>query len=80
MTVAKITVSLDATVAERARRDVAEGRARSVSAWLNEAALAKVADDDLASVLADFFDETGGPLTDAELAAARDLLGAAAAG
>jgi cytochrome P450 len=74
MTVAKVTVSLDPAVAERARRDVAEGRAKSLSAWLNDAGRARVEGDDLAEVLAELFDETGGPLTDQELAQARERL------
>lgn len=71
MTVAKVTVSLDPQVADRARRDVAEGRAKSVSAWLNDAARARVEQDELSAILAEIFDETGGPLTAEELADAR---------
>jgi hypothetical protein len=74
MTVTKVTVSLDPAVAERARRDVAEGRAKSLSAWLNDAGRARVEGEDLAGVLAELFDETGGPLTDQELARARQRL------
>jgi len=74
MTVTKVTVSLDPAVAERARRDVAEGRAKSLSAWLNEAGRERVEGDDLAQVLAELFEETGGPLTDQELAQARQRL------
>lgn len=74
MTVAKVTVSLDPAVAERARLDVAEGRAKSVSAWLNDAGRARVESEDLAAVLADLFDDTGGPLTERELAEARRRL------
>jgi len=74
MTVAKVTVSLDPVVAERARQDVAEGRAKSVSAWLNDAGRARVEGEDLAAVLAELFDATGGPLTDDELARARRRL------
>lgn len=74
MTVAKVTVSLDPVVAERARQDVAEGKAKSVSAWLNDAGRARVDDEDLAVVLAEVFDDTGGPLTEHELAEARQRL------
>lgn len=74
MTVIKVTVSLDPAVAERARRDVAEGRAKSLSAWLNDAGRARVEGEDLAQVLAELFDETGGPLTDEELSRARQRL------
>lgn len=74
MTVTKVTVSLDPAVAERARRDVAEGRAKSLSAWLNDAGRARIEGEDLAQVLAELFDETGGPLTDEELSRARQRL------
>lgn len=74
MTVSKVTVSLDPAVAERARRAVADGRAKSVSAWLNAAGRAQVDADDLAEVLAELFDDTGGPLTEQELAQARHRL------
>lgn len=70
MTVTKVTVSLDPDVAEQAKRDVAAGRARSVSAWINEAAKARIERQDLEIVLADLFDATGGPPTEAELAEA----------
>jgi hypothetical protein len=71
MTVAEVTVSLDPAVAERARRDVAEGKAKSLSAWLTEAGRARGEGEDLAGVLAELFDETGGPPTEQELARAR---------
>lgn len=74
MTVSKVTVSLDPAVAERARQDVAEGRAKSVSAWLNDAGRARADGEDLAVVLAELFDDTGGPLTEQELAQARQRL------
>ena len=74
MTTTKVTVSLDPAVAERARRDVAEGKAKSLSAWLNDAGRARVEGEDLAEVLAELFDETGGPLSDQELALARQRL------
>jgi hypothetical protein len=74
MTVTKVTVSLDPVVAERARRDVAEGKAKSLSAWLNDAGRARVEGEDLAVVLAEIFRDTGGPPTDAELTRARQRL------
>lgn len=77
MTVSKLTVSLDPEVAERARRDVAEGKAKSVSAWLNEAGWSRAEGEDLAHVLAEVFDDTGGPLTEQELDQARRRLAAA---
>jgi hypothetical protein len=77
MTVSKVTVSLDPAIAERARRDVAEGRAKSVSAWLNDAARERIEDEDLASVLSDLFEATGGALSEQELAEARRRLAVA---
>lgn len=77
MTVVKVTVSLDPAIMDRARADVAEGKARSVSAWLNEAARARVESDDLADVLAELFGETGGPLTEQELVRARQRIASA---
>ena len=74
MTVTKVTVSLDPAVAERARRDVAEGKAKSLSAWLNDAGRARAEGQDLAQVLAELFDETGGPLAEEEVARARQRL------
>jgi hypothetical protein len=41
---------------------------------LNEAGRARLESEDLAAVLAELFDETGGPLTDRELAAARERM------
>ncbi len=77
MTVTKVTVSLDSVVAERARQDVAAGRSRSFSSWINEAARAQVEREDLAEVLADLLDETGGPITQAELVEAGQRLSSA---
>ncbi len=74
MTVSKVTVSLDPAVAHRARQDVAEGRAKSVSAWLNEAGQARMEGEDLAAVLTDIFNQTGGPPSEEELDRARRRL------
>lgn len=74
MTVSKVSVSLDTAVTERARADVADGRAASVSAWINEAARARMGREELGAVLADLLDEAGGPLTDQERATARQRL------
>lgn len=68
MTVAKVTVSLDPDVADRAKRDVATGKAKSLSSWLNEAAKSRIEREDLEVVLAELLDEAGGPPTEAELA------------
>jgi hypothetical protein len=74
MTAAKVSVSLDPVVAERAREDIAAGKAKSLSAWLNEAGRARVERDDLSSVLTEIFDATGGPLSEQELTRARARL------
>jgi hypothetical protein len=54
MGASKVSVSLDPAVAQRARDDVAAGKAKSLSAWLNEAGRARLERDDLSGVLADF--------------------------
>lgn len=77
MTAAKITVSLDPEVVAMAHEAVAEGRARSVSNFLNDAGRARGERETLADVLADIFASTGGPLTDAERADAQARLDAA---
>ena len=74
MTASKVSISLDPVVAERAREDIAAGRAKSLSAWLNEAGRARVERDELSSVLAEIFDASGGPLSEQELASARTRL------
>ena len=74
MTASKVSVSLDPVVAERAREDIAAGKAKSLSAWLNEAGRARVERDDLSVVLAEIFDASGGPLSEQELASARTRL------
>ena len=74
MTVSKVSISLDPVVAERARADIAAGRAKSLSAWLNDAGRAQLEREELGDVLAAIFDATGGPLSEEELAAARRRL------
>ncbi|MGH9155127.1 MAG: hypothetical protein ACRD1K_04605 [Acidimicrobiales bacterium] len=74
MTVTKMTVSLDPDVADRAKRDVAAGRAKSVSSWINEAAKARIEREDLEFVLAELLNEAGGPPSVAELAEAAGRL------
>ncbi len=74
MTASKVSISLDPVVAEHAREDIAAGRAKSLSAWLNEAGRARVERDDLSSVLAEIFDASGGPLSEQELTSARNRL------
>lgn len=77
MTVTKVTVSLDPAVADRAKQDVAAGKAKSLSSWLNDAARAHVEREDLGAVLAELLDETGGPLSGPEVAEAKTRLTAA---
>lgn len=74
MTASKVSSSLDPVVAERARADIAAGRAKSLSAWLNDAARVRLEREELGDVLAAILDSTGGSLTSAELAAARQRL------
>jgi hypothetical protein len=74
MTASKVSISLDPLVAERARADISAGRAKSLSAWLNAAALAQLEREELGDVLASILDATGGPLSEQELAAARQRL------
>jgi hypothetical protein len=74
MTASEVSISLDPVVAERARDDIAAGKAKSLSAWLDEAGRARVERDDLSSVLAEIFEATGGPLSERELSSARARL------
>jgi hypothetical protein len=78
MTSSKVSISLDPVVAERARADIAAGRARSLSAWLNEAGRARAEREDLAVVLAEIFEAGGGPVSEQELSDARRRLAEAA--
>ena len=74
MTASKVSISLDPLVAERARADIAAGRAKSLSAWLNDAARVRLEREELRDVLAAILDNAGGPLTPQELADARQRL------
>jgi len=71
----KIAVSLPNEVVEQAQRAVAEGRSRSVSAYVADALEEKTKFDDLASLLDQMLAETGGPLTAEERAMADRALG-----
>ncbi len=75
MTSAKIAVSLPSELVEQARQAVANGQARSVSAYVAAALEEKAKLDDLASLLDDMLAETGGPLTARERKAADRALG-----
>ena len=76
-TYTKLAVSMPSRVAEGARRAVRKGRAASLSAYVAEAVQEKLAQDDLASLLAEMLEETGGPLTASERRAAERALGIA---
>jgi Arc/MetJ-type ribon-helix-helix transcriptional regulator len=71
----KITISLPSRAAQNARRAVKAGRAESVSAYIVDALDKHSATYDLGAVLAEMFEESGGPPTPAELRAARRELG-----
>lgn len=71
----KIAVSLPAQVAERARRAVRKGRARSVSAYVASALEEKAKLDELATLLSEMLEESGGPLSASERRAADRVLG-----
>jgi hypothetical protein len=74
MTTSKVSISLDPVVAERARADIAAGRAKSLSAWLNEAGRARAETEELGAVLEEIFEATGGVLSEQELEAAHRRL------
>jgi antitoxin ParD1/3/4 len=75
MTTAKVAVSLPEELLAQAQRAVAEGRARSVSAYVAAAMAEKAKLDDLGSLLDEMLAETGGPLTARERKAADRVLG-----
>jgi Arc/MetJ-type ribon-helix-helix transcriptional regulator len=75
MTTSKIAVSLPTELVDQAQLAVAEGRARSVSAYVARALEEQVKLDDLGSLLEEMLAETGGPLTPAERRAADRALG-----
>lgn len=75
MTTTKIAVSLPAELVEQAQRAVAEGRAASVSAYVARALQEQAKLDDLASLLNEMLEETGGPLTAAEQQTADHAMG-----
>jgi Arc/MetJ-type ribon-helix-helix transcriptional regulator len=64
----KIAVSLPSSLVEEAKAAVAQGRAPSVSAYVERALEERVKLDALGTWLDELLAETGGPLTDAERA------------
>jgi Arc/MetJ-type ribon-helix-helix transcriptional regulator len=71
----KIAVSLPWRAAESARRAVRRGRAPSVSAYVAAAIEDKAKLDELASLLDELLEASGGPLTVAEQRSADRALG-----
>jgi Arc/MetJ-type ribon-helix-helix transcriptional regulator len=77
MTSEKIAISLPRSIAERTRRAVRQGHAASVSAYVVKALEEKVKLDELSALLAEMLEESGGPLSRAEVRAADRALGIA---
>jgi Arc/MetJ-type ribon-helix-helix transcriptional regulator len=76
---AKVAITLRTAVLEEVRGAVAEGRARSVSAYIEHAVSAQLAAEaDFDVIIAEMLAETGGPATDVERADARRMLTGAA--
>ncbi len=71
----RLTVTVDADIAGQVKAVVAQGGASSVSAYVEHAMRCQLAADaDFDKLLATMLDETGGPLTPDERAAASRLL------
>jgi Arc/MetJ-type ribon-helix-helix transcriptional regulator len=64
----KIAVSLPSDLVIAAREAVAEGKVKSVSAYVADALAERIKLDDLDALLRDLLTESGGPLTDTERA------------
>jgi antitoxin ParD1/3/4 len=75
MTTSKIAVSLPTPLLLRAQTAVKKGRAASMSAYVAAALTEQTTRDDLASLLDEMLDTTGGPLSTREMAAADRALG-----
>jgi hypothetical protein len=73
MTVDRFSLTMDPELGASVR-EAAERAGTSVSAWLSQAAADRLRNDLLASALEDWSAEEG-PLTEAELSAAREVLG-----
>lgn len=70
----KIAVSLPGQLVAAAKRAVRMGRAPNVSAYVAEALADKIMNDDLASMLDEMLEETGGPMTAEERRTADRIL------
>jgi hypothetical protein len=74
-TKSRLTVTVDTDIADQVRALVAQGGASNVSAYVEHAVKCQLAADaDFDVLLATMLDETGGPLTPDERAAARRVL------
>ena len=71
----KIAISLPVHAAESVRRAVRSGHAPSASAYVAAAIEEKAKNEDLRTLLEEMLQETGGPLTPAEIRAADRALG-----
>ena len=79
-TKSRLTVTVDSDIAEQLKALVAQGGASSVSAYVEHSVRCQLAADaDFDVLLATMLDETGGPLTPDERAAARRVLSGDAA-
>jgi Arc/MetJ-type ribon-helix-helix transcriptional regulator len=71
----KVAVSLSADLVEKLRAAAADGRARSVSAYVEHAVRAQFAAEvEFDTMIDEMLAATGGPATDAERAEAAQLL------
>jgi Arc/MetJ-type ribon-helix-helix transcriptional regulator len=71
----KITITLEADVLDRVRVAVADGRSKSVSAYIEHAVIGQLAAEaDFDSTIVEMLAKTGGPPTKEERAIARRLL------
>jgi Arc/MetJ-type ribon-helix-helix transcriptional regulator len=72
MTTVRTSITIDADLAEGGRRAVAEGRAASLSAWINDALRVQLANEQrlaaLAAAVADF-EAANGAITGEEITA-----------
>jgi Arc/MetJ-type ribon-helix-helix transcriptional regulator len=76
MATVKVTITLEQEQLEQIRALVEEGSVRSVSSFVQHAVATGLDDAAVwAQMLADALEETGGPLTDEEIAWAEDIIG-----
>ncbi|WP_423916955.1 ribbon-helix-helix protein, CopG family [Candidatus Poriferisodalis sp.] len=79
-TKSRLTITVDSDIVDRVKALVAQGGASSVSAYVEHSVQCQLAADaDFDVLLATMLDETGGPLTPDERAAARRVLSGDAA-